>query len=246
MSTGVEVINQRVKEEMRFVDDVRTQMSRVIVGQQYLVDRLIIGLLTNGHLLRLERAEVRGGVLAIDLGDTTYADFLATNCNPGRRGTLAPRELANPLGTSALVVSGDGHCILGLRGGAVLLHQGHVHTIGGMFEAADLVDGQVDPAGSILREIEEELGLADADLDDLVCRGVMRDLDNLQPELMFEARAVLTAAEIEARWQGAPSRDEHRELVRVPDDRDAIEAFLGAGKPMAPQAWAALELRARP
>jgi len=33
------------------VPALQTEMARVIVGQRYLVDRLIVGLLTNGHLL---------------------------------------------------------------------------------------------------------------------------------------------------------------------------------------------------
>ena len=51
MSAGIELISRRVKEEHRFIEDVRREMGRVIVGQSVLVDRLIIGLLANGHVL---------------------------------------------------------------------------------------------------------------------------------------------------------------------------------------------------
>ena len=51
MDTGIERINDRVKEEGRFVADLQAGMAKVIVGQKYLLDRLIIGLLANGHLL---------------------------------------------------------------------------------------------------------------------------------------------------------------------------------------------------
>ncbi|MFP6904530.1 MAG: MoxR family ATPase [Verrucomicrobiota bacterium] len=50
-TTGIEIINEQVQEHISFVTDVRREMARVIVGQEYLVDRLIIGLLANGHLL---------------------------------------------------------------------------------------------------------------------------------------------------------------------------------------------------
>jgi MoxR-like ATPase len=50
-TTGIEIINEQVQEHMPFVADVRREMARVIVGQEYLIDRLIIGLLANGHLL---------------------------------------------------------------------------------------------------------------------------------------------------------------------------------------------------
>ena len=51
MSTGISAINDRVKEEGAFVGALKAEIGRVIVGQTYLVDRLIIGLLANGHLL---------------------------------------------------------------------------------------------------------------------------------------------------------------------------------------------------
>ena len=50
-TTGIEIINEQVQEHISFVTDVRREMARGIVGQEYLVDRLIIGLLANGHLL---------------------------------------------------------------------------------------------------------------------------------------------------------------------------------------------------
>ncbi len=48
---GIDVINQRAREESAFIDTLKSEMERVIVGQKYLVDRLIIGLLANGHIL---------------------------------------------------------------------------------------------------------------------------------------------------------------------------------------------------
>ncbi len=51
MTTGISVINERVKEHSAMAATIRAEMAKVIVGQQYLVDRLIIGLLANGHLL---------------------------------------------------------------------------------------------------------------------------------------------------------------------------------------------------
>jgi len=51
MDARIEQVNARVKEEGRFVASLLAGMGRVIVGQKYLVDRLVIGLLANGHLL---------------------------------------------------------------------------------------------------------------------------------------------------------------------------------------------------
>ena len=49
--TGITAINEKVKEESAFVAALRAEMEKVIVGQRYLLDRLMIGLLANGHLL---------------------------------------------------------------------------------------------------------------------------------------------------------------------------------------------------
>ncbi|HMP88863.1 MAG TPA: MoxR family ATPase [Kiritimatiellia bacterium] len=51
MSTGITAINEQVKTHSGFVNALRAEIATVIVGQQYLVDRLIMGLLANGHLL---------------------------------------------------------------------------------------------------------------------------------------------------------------------------------------------------
>jgi MoxR-like ATPase len=51
MNTGIGVINDRVKQESAFVAALRAEIGKIIVGQTYLVDRLIIGLLSNGHVL---------------------------------------------------------------------------------------------------------------------------------------------------------------------------------------------------
>ncbi len=51
MNTGIGLINERVKEESGFITALRSEIGKVVVGQTYLVDRLIIGLLSNGHVL---------------------------------------------------------------------------------------------------------------------------------------------------------------------------------------------------
>jgi len=44
-------ITQEVRELGQWIPAVRQQVAHVVVGQKYLVDRLLLGLLTNGHLL---------------------------------------------------------------------------------------------------------------------------------------------------------------------------------------------------
>lgn len=51
MTPVVEAIRRSVEEQSRFVQQLRSEIGRVIVGQQYMVDRLLVGLLANGHVL---------------------------------------------------------------------------------------------------------------------------------------------------------------------------------------------------
>src|SRR5438270_1995358 len=44
-------ISEEVKELGRWIVPVREQVAHVVVGQRYLVDGLLVGLLTNGHVL---------------------------------------------------------------------------------------------------------------------------------------------------------------------------------------------------
>ncbi len=51
MSETITAINEKVKKESAFVEALRMEISKVIVGQKYLIDRLLVGLLANGHIL---------------------------------------------------------------------------------------------------------------------------------------------------------------------------------------------------
>ncbi len=51
MNTGLTAINQAVEKAGAFLQPLTLEMGKVVVGQTYLVERLIIGLLANGHVL---------------------------------------------------------------------------------------------------------------------------------------------------------------------------------------------------
>src|SRR5881397_3784464 len=51
MNTGISAINEAVQEGGAFLRPLFNEMGKVIVGQTYLVERLVIGLLANGHVL---------------------------------------------------------------------------------------------------------------------------------------------------------------------------------------------------
>jgi MoxR-like ATPase len=49
--TDIKVLNERIQRESAFVDLLQMEVGKVIVGQKYMVERLMIGLLANGHVL---------------------------------------------------------------------------------------------------------------------------------------------------------------------------------------------------
>ncbi len=51
MNSGTTAINDEVKRASAFVQPLLAEMAKVVVGQNYLVERLVIGLLANGHVL---------------------------------------------------------------------------------------------------------------------------------------------------------------------------------------------------
>ncbi|GAK98726.1 MoxR-like ATPase in aerotolerance operon [Nonlabens ulvanivorans] len=52
-NTAIDIasINEKIAQESQFVDLLVNEMNKVIVGQQYMVERLLIGLLGRGHIL---------------------------------------------------------------------------------------------------------------------------------------------------------------------------------------------------
>ncbi len=51
MITDVKRISQKVKEESSFVQKIIDEIRKVIVGQQYMIERFLVGILSNGHIL---------------------------------------------------------------------------------------------------------------------------------------------------------------------------------------------------
>ena len=47
----IRVLNERITQAGSFIDKLRSEVAHVIVGQSYMLDRLLIGLLSNGHVL---------------------------------------------------------------------------------------------------------------------------------------------------------------------------------------------------
>src|SRR5215831_3422198 len=53
MQTGedIKALNQKIEHAATFTDKLRRELSKIIVGQEHMIDSLLVGLLCNGHVL---------------------------------------------------------------------------------------------------------------------------------------------------------------------------------------------------
>lgn len=74
-NVSIQELNTKIERESAFLDLMKAEIAKVIIGQEYMVDRLLIGLLANGHVL-LEGVPGLAKTLAIKtLSDTIGGDF---------------------------------------------------------------------------------------------------------------------------------------------------------------------------
>ncbi len=78
----IRLLNERIGHAGQFTDKLKDEINHVIVGQHYMLDRLLIGLLSNGHVL-LEGVPGLAKTLAIkSLAQTIHAKFSRIQFTP--------------------------------------------------------------------------------------------------------------------------------------------------------------------
>ncbi len=103
MDADIKAINEKIQRESAFVDLLKLEINKVIVGQKAMVERLLIGLLANGHIL-LEGVPGLAKTLAIKtLASAIDAKFQRIQFTPD----LLPADLIGTL----IYNQGDGKFI---------------------------------------------------------------------------------------------------------------------------------------
>lgn len=78
----ITLLNEKIKKESGFVDGILIETQKIIVGQRYLLDRLLLALLANGHIL-LEGVPGLAKTTAVKtLAATIYAKFQRIQFTP--------------------------------------------------------------------------------------------------------------------------------------------------------------------
>jgi MoxR-like ATPase len=89
MERTIQEINAKVRDESVFIQDVLAEIRKIIVGQDYLVTRLLVGLLADGHIL-IEGVPGLAKTLAVKtLSETIDASFQRIQFTPD----LLPADL---------------------------------------------------------------------------------------------------------------------------------------------------------
>ena len=82
MNVDVRAINEKIERESAFIDILTLEMNKVIIGQKDMIERLLIGLLGNGHIL-LEGVPGLAKTLAINtLSKAIQASFSRVQFTP--------------------------------------------------------------------------------------------------------------------------------------------------------------------
>src|SRR4030095_8945836 len=91
--SNTQEITEQVKEQNQWVAPLQEEVARVIVGQRYLIDGLLVGLLTNGHIL-LEGVPGLAKTLAVKtLANCIHTGFQRIQFTPD----LLPADLIGTL-----------------------------------------------------------------------------------------------------------------------------------------------------
>ncbi len=89
----ITALNEKIKQESVFIDRLQNEISKVIVGQKAMVERLLVGLLANGHIL-LEGVPGLAKTLAIKtLASTMTAKYQRIQFTPD----LLPADLVGTM-----------------------------------------------------------------------------------------------------------------------------------------------------
>lgn len=89
MNQDFQQLTERIRQESAFVDKINAELDNVIVGQKTMIERLLIALLSNGHIL-LEGVPGLAKTLAVkSLASAIHADFSRLQFTPD----LLPADL---------------------------------------------------------------------------------------------------------------------------------------------------------
>mmetsp|Transcript_6145 Transcript_6145/g.8999 ORF Transcript_6145/g.8999 Transcript_6145/m.8999 type:complete len:290 (+) Transcript_6145:159-1028(+) len=160
----------------------------------------------------------------LSLGITDYKSFLGTNCAPHWQ-KLAPVHLASPLGNAAVVETSDQQIVLLQRSASVgempntlVMPGGHpepemvnVKTMADWNNSTCIYENDEwnlrvrhELWDAMLREVVEETGIPLTELDNALCIGFSRRVQNYRPDIVFFIPCRLSSTRVKEMYSAGP------------------------------------------
>lgn len=171
---------------------------------------------------RFVKADVTDGSLAVTVDPcVSYRDFIGAESFEFR-GRFGEESLPRSLAVTALVFarteSGEERMLITLRKPGHDYKAGGYHaSIGGMMDSRN----ETDVVQAVLRELQEESGIGENDLEELTGRAVVMNRWTMHPDVIFKAVARCPVEEILRRVN-----DGENSLLFVPTTRRSIEEWM--------------------
>jgi hypothetical protein len=146
----------------------------------------------------------------------SVGEMLLLGLAPARRGPQF-----DGLGVCSVVRSADDLLLVQKRTKSQRRYPGWYHVCGGILER-DPQDAEVhvDPFGWMQFEMDEELYINPESIEDMYSLGIVKDLNNMRPELVFATHLSVPA---EVARQSGP---EHSKLLKVDDSPPSLLRFV--------------------
>jgi 8-oxo-dGTP pyrophosphatase MutT (NUDIX family) len=199
------ILTQRQREEIQLVCEKLKESGRVINPLP---------------LYRFLSYSLTEAGITLNLGLTNYTEYIGTNIShPEWLHVYGEDTMSNALAMSGSTETSDGKIIVEKRSNEVGEYPGYYHCIpSGHLHPEDT------PLTGITRELYEELGITEKEIDEIVCTGLVLNLEYHKHELTFALKVSVNSEEISSRpkvdsWEAAS-------IEFLPKDAHILKVWL--------------------
>jgi 8-oxo-dGTP pyrophosphatase MutT (NUDIX family) len=182
--------------------------------------------LFSSDLVRLKGFYESNNDLILNIGETTYKEYVGTNLHINEIGEIIESSqlleyLSNPLATCAVVVSNDDKILIGRRSGKTVDYPNYYHVPGGHIEKRHIQSDNPNLSMAICDELQEEFAIYSSNIEWSVCTGLVEDSITKKPELTF-----IVKIKTDHNSTLNPINEEHTRLEWLDVTPESITEFL--------------------
>lgn len=199
----------------------------------------------NGDLCKLDSWKISDNNLTLDLRYTNYKELLYSNHIHEQNTEESNFPFTSKaLGISAVLLSSDNMIIVIKRSSHVGEGPGKLDIVGGHIHPYEhSVEGIPDPFFAMKAEMVEEVNLAPAPAEELVCIGIIITTTTQKPELVFSMQSHRANSESIIHKASLKNSTEISEFLAIPNRKKSLQAFLNKeAKKLSPSAFGSLWL----